>query len=302
MADTLAAAAALWLSFRRRPLLWIALAIMLGFLLLADAAFLLLATPSGDSILAAAAAELRQLLAPPNSLYITLGAINQIGGLLAIVLGAAVVGSDLDWGTLRLLLLRQPRRATYVAGALLTLAGALLLGLLLSATAGLLLSLAVAPAAGVTLDWAALGAALTGPAYYAALLRSYATLLVWGLLGVAAAVLLRSFGAGLGVALGYYVFDAVLVTSTLSLLGEPMARLPGLGPIVRLGQALLLGYNLNVFNSAGGGQLRLTGAAAGAVEAVSTPPTVLLLIAAYALLFAAVPFLVLPRRDLGGTR
>ena len=203
MSDVLAGAQAEWYKFCRRPLPRIMLAIMLGFLVLANASFLLLGVPTQDTILGAAAAELRQLVAPPNSLYITLSSVNQMGGLLAIILGAALVGSEYDWGTLRLLLARQPRRAVYLAGVLLTLAGALLLGLLLSAVAGLVVSLIIAPVAGLPIDWSALLTALTSPGYYAAVLRSYVTLLVYGLLGVAATSLLRSLGAGVGVGLGY---------------------------------------------------------------------------------------------------
>ena len=302
MDDVIAGARAEWYKFRRRPLPWILLAIMLGFLVLANASFLLLGAPAPDTILAAAAAELRQLVMPPNSLYITLSSVNQVGGLLAIVLGAALVGSEYDRGTLRLLLARQPRRAVYLAGALLTLARALLFGLLLSAAAGLLLSLIITPLAELTVDWSALIAALTTPAYYAALLRSYVTLLVYGLLGVAATTLLRSLGAGVGMALGYYVLDTLLITSTLSLLGTQLEQLPGIGLLVRLGTAVLLGYNLNRFNSASGSQLQLTGAAAGSVEDVGIPLAVIGLILAYGLLFAAIPFLVLPRRDLGSSR
>ena len=145
-----------WFKLRRRPLPWIILGVMLAFVVLANVAFLILAlAPAATPGVAAAAAALRQLVTPPNSLFVTLSSVNQVGAVLAIILGAATIGSEQGWGTLRLLLARQPDRPRYLAGLLLVLALALLGGLLAVVVVGLLLSLGVALAGGLPIAWAA---------------------------------------------------------------------------------------------------------------------------------------------------
>jgi ABC-type transport system involved in multi-copper enzyme maturation permease subunit len=289
-----------WYKLRRRPLPWLLLGAMLAFVVLANLAFLLLAlAPPVTPGVAAATAALRQLVAPPNSLYVTLSSVNQVGAMLAIILGATVAGGEQHWGTLRLMLTRQPDRRRYLGGLLLALALALLAGLLAVALAGLLVSLGVALAGGLPVAWADLAAALTGPAYYRSLALSYAALLIYLLLGVAVTLLTRSLPAGLGASFAYYLVDAILVTNALGLVRDALVALPGLGPLVAFGSRLLLGYNLALIHGAASSQLRLDGAAAGLIEATAFPWPSLAVVAAHALLLAVIPFVALQRRDLG---
>lgn len=299
MRDLLACLDAEWFKLRRRPLPWILLGCMVGFQLLTNVSFLLLASlPLTDSTAAGVVAELRQLVTPPNCLYVTLSGVNQIGALLAIILGAVVIGSEYQWGTLRLLLLRQPRRWIYLAGLLLAMTGALGLGLLITSLAGLLLGLAVSLLTGLPIDWPGLGAALIEPGFAATLLRSYATLVVCLLFGVALTVLTRSLATGLGLGLIYFVLDAILATSTLNLLRDRLLTTPGIGPLIEFASRILLGYNLMTINSLSGNHLRLTGAAAGALEPVAVPWASIALVATYAIIFLVLPFVALRRRDI----
>jgi ABC-type transport system involved in multi-copper enzyme maturation permease subunit len=300
MADVLTCFQVEWFKLRRRALPRVLLAVMIGFLALGSAAFQLLAyTPATTPALAAMAAVLLQLVAPPNSLYVTLSGINQVGAVLAIILGAAVIGGEQQSGLLRTSLLRQPSRARYLGGLLLALGLALSVGLLLTVMASLLVSLLVALLTGLPVDWVALGATLTGPAYPAALGRSLLTLVIYLLLGVAVTVLSRSVALGMGASLAYHILDSLLVTSTLNLLRTQLEQLPGLGPVIQLGAALLLGYNLTLLNSMTGIELRLTGPGAGAFDPVVLPWHTPLVVGGYLVLLAAAPFLLLRRRDLG---
>lgn len=289
-----------WYKLRHRPLPWLLLGVMLVFVALANLAFLLLAlVPPVTPGVAAATAALRQLIAPPNSLYVTLSSVNQVGAMLAIILGATVVGSEQQWGTLRLMLTRQPDRHRYLGSVLLALGLTLLAGLLVVAFAGLLTSLGVALAGSLPVAWDDLAAALTGPAYYRSLAISYLALLTYLLLGVAATLLTRSLATGLGTSFTYYLIDAVLVPQTLGLVRDALVALPGLGPLVEFGSRLLLGYNLTLIHGAASSQLRLSGAAAGLIETAAFPWTSLAAVAVHALLMAVIPFVALSRRDLG---
>jgi ABC-2 type transport system permease protein len=289
-----------WFKLRRRPLPWIMLGVMLAFVVLANIAFVVLAlSPPVTPGVAAAVATLRQLVTPPNSLFVTLSSLNQVGAMLAIILGAATIGSEQGWGTLRLLLARQPDRPRYLAGLLLVLALTLLGGLLTVVVVGLLLSLGVALAGGQPVAWGGLAAALTGPAYYLSAGATYLGLLVYLLLGVTVTLVTRSLAAGLGGGLAYYLVDAVLVPSSLSMTRGALETLPGIGPLVQFGSRLLLGYNLSLVHGATSGHLALTGAAAGLIEPTPFPWLAAGVVAAYAALLLVAPFIALHRRDLG---
>ena len=104
---------------------------------------------------------------------------------------------------------------------------------------------------------------------------------------------------GLGGGLAYYLVDAVLVPGTLGMTRGALEALPGIGPLVQFGSRLLLGYNLSLVHAANGGQLHLTGAAAGLIDPTPFPWLAAGVVVAYATMLAAAPFIALHRRDLG---
>lgn len=122
-------------------------------------------------------------------------------GLLVLVVFVAGFTGEISRGTLRSLLMREPRRVRLLAGKMTAMLA--FTALVLAAAAGLtwLASLAVAPSQGVSSsEWLTLGG--LGES-----LIDYATALVsvggWALLGMALGVILRSTPIALGVGVAW---------------------------------------------------------------------------------------------------
>ena len=146
-------------------------------------------------------------------------------------------------------------------------------------------------ASGQPIAWGGLAAALISPAYDLSAAATYLSLLVYLLLGVTVTLTTRSLAAGLGGSLAYYLVDAVLIPGTLGLTRGALEALPGVGPLVQFGSRLLLGYNLSLVHAANGGQLQLTGAAAGLLEPTPFPWLAAGVVVAYVVMLAAAPFI-----------
>jgi hypothetical protein len=130
------------------------------------------------------------------------------GGLLCGVLVAAVVGSEFGWATERALLARDPRRLRF-AGYQLAVAAVLALAWwavqsLLAVTVAALLQAGGGIAA---------GRAWHHPAHAAALAAALAATLVYGLLGAACALVLRSALAGVVALLAYGLLGELVLAS-----------------------------------------------------------------------------------------
>jgi hypothetical protein len=130
------------------------------------------------------------------------------GGLVFGVLVAAVVGSEFGWATERALLARDPRRLRF-AGYQLAVAAVLALAWwavqsLLAVTVAALLQAGGGIAA---------GRAWHHPAHAAALAAALAATLVYGLLGAACALVLRSALAGVVALLAYGLLGELVLAS-----------------------------------------------------------------------------------------
>jgi ABC-2 type transport system permease protein len=118
-------------------------------------------------------------------------------GLLVLVLFIANVAGEFSQGTIRTLLVRQPRRLGLLAGKMAALlafvAGVLALAEVLTVAA----SAAIAPSQGVAMSsWFGLGGLREAASDYAAALLGVAS---WALLGMAIAVFVRSIPVALGI-------------------------------------------------------------------------------------------------------
>jgi hypothetical protein len=130
------------------------------------------------------------------------------GGLVFGVLVAAVVGAEFGWATERALLARDPRRLRF-AGYQLAVAAVLALAWwavqsLLAVTVAALLQAGGGIAA---------GRAWHHPAHAAALAAALAATLVYGLLGAACALVLRSALAGVVALLAYGLLGELVLAS-----------------------------------------------------------------------------------------
>jgi ABC-2 type transport system permease protein len=132
-------------------------------------------------------------------------------GVVALSVFAISIASEYSQGTLRNLLVRQPRRVRLLAGKLLALASFTTIAVLVAGVAAVTVALLVAPAQDISTSawfssagWTALGAGLGN-----LLLAT----LGWGLLGTVLALVLRAPAAAVGVGLAYALPGELLVTA-----------------------------------------------------------------------------------------
>jgi ABC-type transport system involved in multi-copper enzyme maturation permease subunit len=282
-----------WLKLTRRPLVWVLLAIFLGLLaaqLLTQFALVAIVgarTPSPT--LAAQLDEWRRRSAFPGLFGVVFNHINGLGGIFAVVLAAAAMGSEYGWGTLRTQLARRPSRVRLLLAKIVTLlallAAASLLALALgTALGGALGALVGGPGAVTTTDLALLPLALA---------RALFVLLPYVLLTLCFTIMGRSLLAGLAGGLLYLVFELGFGTLALfQVLGDPWRQVYN----------LTIGQNINALalqNSHAFG-LRPEQVAPMNISALPSPPQATLVIAAYCALLLATAAWWLRRRDVFG--
>lgn len=148
-----------------------------------------------------------EMFAFPTSLANGLIAGRGFGVILVMILAASLIGSEYGWGALRTVLTKGTGRWPLLTSKLLLLAG-LSVGALIVATAALAVSSVIAlstlDAAWVaaSADWSGLGIGF-GKAVYG--------MLPYVALAVFAAVLTSSSGAAIGISLGYWFAESILV-------------------------------------------------------------------------------------------
>jgi ABC-2 type transport system permease protein len=145
-----AAFASEWIKLRRRTLF------LSTFLGLAAAASMFVILVFSQASANGGIVSLHQL-AQPNGLVIGVARAAMLLGVVAFGIAASQVASEYSLGTLRQLLVRQPRRTALLAGKMLGVVTFLLLALCFSAVIALIVALVAARARGVPV-----GAWLTG--------------------------------------------------------------------------------------------------------------------------------------------
>ncbi|HEX7745962.1 MAG TPA: ABC transporter permease subunit [Micromonosporaceae bacterium] len=137
---------------------------------------------------------------------------SRLVGLVILVLFLTSVTSEYSFGTVRILLMRQPRRAVVLGGKLIALLGAMAAGLL----GALMLSVAAAAvtmaARGLPMDawFSSGGLAHVGQAY----LNAVIACATYGAFGLAFGVLLRSTVLAVGVMLGWFFMAENIAANT----------------------------------------------------------------------------------------
>ena len=183
----------------RRPATYITFGLLVGLLAL----ILLAVGATAGSPAAGEGAEAALLLVTfPAAYTIILSFILGLGGLFAVIYGAAVAGSEWTWGTLKAAVARGESRSRYQLLSMAAIAVMIGIGLLLSFGIGVVVALIAASIAGVSTagisDSAALG---TLPELFG---RGWLAMIEQGALGFAIATLARSQLAGIGVGIAVY--------------------------------------------------------------------------------------------------
>ncbi len=191
----------------RRPATWVTFALMAGLLvliLLAVAATRGVDESGGGNGEGAAAAML--LLTFPGAYDLILSFILGLGGLFAVVYGAAVAGSEWTWGTLKSTVARGESRVLYMLSSFVGIAVILAIGLLITFLIGVVVGALGATIAGISIDGLSNAAAIG--ALPEKFVRGWIVISAEASIGFAVATLARSQLAGIGVGIALYFGEA----------------------------------------------------------------------------------------------
>jgi ABC-2 type transport system permease protein len=191
----------------RRPATWVTFALMAGLLVLI--LFAVAATRGVDQSgngNGNGAATAMLLLTFPGAYDLILSFILGLGGLFAVVYGAAVAGSEWSWGTLKSTVARGESRALYMLSTFVAIAIILAIGLLVTFLIGVVVGALGATLAGILLDGLSDGAAIGKlPEKF---VRGWVVISAEASIGFAVATLARSQLAGIGVGIALYFGEA----------------------------------------------------------------------------------------------
>jgi ABC-type transport system involved in multi-copper enzyme maturation permease subunit len=134
------------------------------------------------------------------------GGLFNIGGALALILGALAIGSEYGWGTFKTALTQRPGRLGVLSGKLLAFAVVLAALVLLGFAAAALCGFVVARLEGATLEWPSLATLARGLGAGALIFA------VWGMLGFALAALFRGTALAIGIGLAWLLAAETLIS------------------------------------------------------------------------------------------
>lgn len=198
-------------------------------------------------------------------------ATGQLLGIIALVIAAANLATEYTSGTLKVLLVREPRRTVFLAGKILAVATFVTLGIAITLAASMGTSVAFAAARGISMSawWTADGAWEVAKAFGNVTAAAW----VWGLLGTMLAAIFRNGFPAIGIGIAY----PLVVEQLLGLaLPDVVKWMPGsvLGTFTA-------GHTAKAFGQSAG------------IDYVSAA----ILVLAYGVAFLLVPMVLLARRD-----
>ena len=183
----------------RRPASVITLALLIGLLALI---FLAVGATARQASAEEGGAAALLLLTFPGAYTLIISFILGLGGLFAVIYGAAIAGSEWNWGTLKTAVARGESRTRYQLSMFAAVALLIGIGLLVAFAAGVVVAVIGAGLAGVSTagisDATAIGRLpeLLG--------RAWLAVIEEGAIGFAIATLARSQLAGIGAGIGLY--------------------------------------------------------------------------------------------------
>lgn len=195
----------------RRPASWVVLVILLGLIVLV---FLGLAASAGQLADSGDQLQVRLLLSFPNAYTALVGIILSFGGLLAVTYGAAVIGADWAWGTIRTIVARGESRVRYTIIMFVAIALLLGIGLLIVFVVGAVVAVLAAQVAGISTDGATDPDTLGGIPELLA--RTWLGVAEQAAIGFAIAMIFRSQLAGIGAGLAFYFGEIFLALVPLA--------------------------------------------------------------------------------------
>jgi ABC-2 type transport system permease protein len=204
-------------------------------------------------------------LASAGGVLAGLAAAATMIGIVALALFAISVARDYERGTIRQLLVGEPRRALVLGGKMLALLTTVVAGVAVAALVGIGAAFALAPIAGVSTAAWTTGAAVS--ASLSTTVNVAIASMVWGFAGAGLAIVTRSASTAITVGIGYL------------LVGEPLVQL-----VWDTSSDWLVSGTLTTFTN-------------GGTELVSYGQSAMLL-ALYAAAFVVATLVVFQRRDI----
>ena len=183
----------------RRPATYVTFGLLAGLLALIIVA---VAASGGRGQNGSGPADPLAIVTFPGAYDLILSFILGLGGLFAVVYGAAIAGSEWTWGTLKTVVARGESRSRYVLATFAAIAVVAAAGLLASFAIGVASAALGARIAGVPLDGIGNTAALGSlPEHF---VRGWFAIVMEGSIGFAVATLARSQLAGIGAGIALY--------------------------------------------------------------------------------------------------
>jgi ABC-2 type transport system permease protein len=184
----------------RRPATWVTFGLLVGLLALIYLA--VGATARSTASNGNGGAQALLLLTFPGAYALLLSFILGLGGLFAMIYGAAIAGSEWTWGTLKAAVARGESRSRYQLLSFASIATMVGIGMLVAFGIGILVAIIAAGLAAVATS--GLGDSATLGTLPELLARGWLALGEAAALGFAIATLARSQLAGIGVGIAVY--------------------------------------------------------------------------------------------------
>jgi ABC-2 type transport system permease protein len=182
----------------RRPATFVTLGLLIGLLAL----ILIAVSATAGQRTGRQAQEALLLVTFPGAYTLILSFILGLGGLFAVIYGAAIAGSEWTWGTLKSAVARGESRSRYQLLSFAAIALMIGLGLLVAFGVGVVIAVIGANIAGVST--AGLSDSKTLGTLPELLTRGWVAIVEEGALGFAIATLARSQLAGIGAGIAVY--------------------------------------------------------------------------------------------------
>ena len=183
----------------RRPATWVTLGLLIGLLALIIIAGGATANERTNATREAAA---KTLVTFPGAYDRILQFITGLGGLFALLYGAAIAGSEWSWGTLKSAVARGESRVRYMMISYVAVAVMIACGILITFAVGVVAGIIGAHLANVSTS--GLGDSATLTDLPQRLLKGWVAVVEEGALGFTIATLARSQLAGIGVGIAFY--------------------------------------------------------------------------------------------------
>jgi hypothetical protein len=188
----------------RRPATFVTLGLLIGLLVLIVLAVGATANaPAGNGPDASrASADMKRLVTFPGAYNLMLEFIVGFGGLLAMTFGAAIAGSEWNWGTLKSAVARGESRVGYMLITFASIAFVIAIGLLIAFAVSIVAAVIGANMANVPTG--GLGDTATIGQLPERLLKGWFVVVEEAAIGFTIATLARSQLAGIGAGIGFY--------------------------------------------------------------------------------------------------